>query len=116
MTLHRYTPLKPSRGTLWPTVVKEAIFARDQGCVGPRVGMPFPCSGPLDPDHVRASGALGKKSRSTLDNGVILCRFVHHRLKTDNARIWRPVLIAWIDRFDHAAHVDPCGPDCRVTA
>lgn len=58
--------------------------------------MPGDCAGPRDPDHVRASGAIGRKSRSTVDNGAMLCRYVHHRLKTDNGREWRPKLLDWI--------------------
>jgi hypothetical protein len=107
MTLWRRTPLAPSRGTTWPPKVRAAIHDRDQGCVGPRVGMPDPCIGGVQADHVRASGVVSRKSRSTLDNGVELCAG-HHQLKTLNGRTWRPVLIDWIDLHadPHAAHVD----------
>ena len=96
MTLRRYSTLRPSRGTTWPVSIQVQIRHRDVVCVGPRVGMPGPCYGSLEIDHVRASGGLGMKSRSTVDNGVLLCGY-HHRFKTDNGRTWRPKLIAWIE-------------------
>jgi hypothetical protein len=112
--LRRYAPIAASVGTGWPTPVRMAAYARDQGCLGPRVGMPGPCAGQVELDHIRASGAVGKKSRSTLDNAASLCG-THHRLKTNAGRTWRTPLIDWVDlRSDpHAAHVDPCGPTCR---
>ena len=99
MTLRRYAPLKPSTGTTWPPEVSEAIRVRDQGrCVGPLIGMAGECYGRPEKDHIRASGALGMKSRSTLDNGALLCSR-HHRQKTDHGREWRPSLIAYVDRM-----------------
>ncbi|MBA3584412.1 MAG: HNH endonuclease [Gemmatimonadetes bacterium] len=99
MTLRRYTPLRQSRGTVIPEDVRRELRERDQGrCVGPLVGMPGECSGSLDADHVRASGALGKKSPTTLDNLVLLCRFTHHRAKTEAGRVWRPKLLAYLAR------------------
>lgn len=89
--------LKPSRGTLWPPEVARAIHQRDGYCVGPRVGMPFPCEGPAEKDHIRAGG-MGIKSASTVSNGVLLCSNVHHPLKTRQGRVWRPVLIAYVER------------------
>lgn len=113
MTTWRRTPLKPSAGTTWPADVRAAIHERDRGCIGPRVGMPGECIGEVHPDHVRASGALSKKSRSTVDNGVEVCA-QHHSVKTLNGRTWRPVFIDWIDSHAdlHAAHVDPV-PGCE---
>jgi hypothetical protein len=77
-------------------------------CVGFLVGMPGPCFGALEIDHVRASGAVGMKSRSTVDNGVLVCSS-HHREKTENGRQWRPVLLDYIERAEnpHDRHVDP---------
>jgi hypothetical protein len=114
VTLRRRSDLKPSIGTQWPRDVRDAIYARDQGCVGPRLGMPGACVGEVYPDHVRASGGIGMKSESTVANGISVCA-QHHKLKTDNGRTWRPVFIEWIDAHadPHAAHVDPCGdPAC----
>lgn len=114
MTLRRYAPITPSKGTVWPTEVRMAAYIRDGGCVGPRVGMPGECSGSLELDHVRASGGIGMKSRSTLDNAAFLCG-VHHRAKTNAGRTWRPALLDYIARSEdpHAHHVDPCSPECH---
>ena len=94
--LRRYSPLRPSKGTQWPPEVVEAARRLHGLCMGPAVGMPGACEGSSEPDHIRASGALGKKSRSTLDNCAPLCS-VHHRLKTREGRSWRPKLIDKID-------------------
>ncbi len=111
MTLRRYAPMKPSAGTRWPDDVREAIEARDRVCVGMTLALPpYACSGGLELDHVRASGGVGMKSRSTLDNGVRLCGG-HHRYKTDHGREIRPLLIDYIDAAGHT-HVDPV-PGCH---
>jgi hypothetical protein len=68
--------------------------------------MPGECYGALEPDHVRASGGISMKSRSTLDNGAMLCSN-HHRLKTENGRTWRPILLDYIDGKSECGHVDP---------
>lgn len=114
MTLRRYSDLAPAKGTTWPPEVRRAALLRDGGCLGPRIGMPDPCYGAIELDHIRASGGIGMKSRSTLDNAASLCA-THHRIKTNAGRTWRPLLIEAIDRLEnpHAAHVDPCGPTCR---
>lgn len=97
--IRRYSPIKPSRGTTWPPAVRQAIHARDGSCVGPRVFtlLEERCSGSLEIDHVRASGGIGLKSRSTVDNGVLLCGRCH-RLKTENGKVWRPLLLAYLAR------------------
>jgi hypothetical protein len=95
--VRRRSPMKPSSGTTWPPEVRQAAWDRDHGCVGPRVGMPDVCLGSTELDHVRASGAMGMKSRSTLDNAATLCSR-HHDMKTRDGRRWRPVLLEWIDR------------------
>lgn len=79
-----------------PSRLRDKVLYRDAlRCVGPRIGMPGPCHFVLEVDHVRASGGLGMKSRTDLDNLVVLCRD-HHRLKTENGRTWRPKLIAYL--------------------
>lgn len=114
MSLRTYKPMKQSRGTVWPTDVRIAADLRDRGCLGPRVGMPDECFGDIELDHIRASGGIGMKSRSTLDNAASLCS-THHRIKTNAGRTWRPVLLDYIERVGdpHAAHVDPCSATCR---
>jgi len=97
--------MKPSRGTVIPASVRAEVYARDQGCVGPRVGMPGECQGAIELDHVRASHGMGMKSQTTRDNLVSLCSggataYGHHRLKTEHGRTWRPLLLQYIERRD----------------
>lgn len=93
--LRRYAPMKASRGTVIPQDVRAFVSNRDRICVGVVVGMPGECSGSFELDHVRASGGLGIKSRSTPDNLVRLCG-AHHRAKTEDGRRWRPVLLDYL--------------------
>ena len=85
------------RDSSWPPDVRHEIEVRDDHrCVGPRAGLPLLCSGwPLEIDHVRASGGMGMKSRSTADNGVLLCPG-HHLWKTTHGREARPDLLAYL--------------------
>lgn len=94
--MRRYAPIAKSRGTTWPPEVRTAAYSRDHGCLGPLVGMPGDCAGAVELDHIRASGAVGMKSRSTLDNAASLCG-AHHRMKTDYGKQWRPELIDFVD-------------------
>ena len=121
MTLRRYAPIRPSLGTRWPPEVRAEITRLDGGrCVCERAGFPpevvARCGGSLETDHVRASGAVGMKSRSTVDNGATLSAECH-RWKGLNGRIARPLLLDWIDRRSGSCtHVDPvwgCS-SCRV--
>jgi hypothetical protein len=59
--------------------------------------VPHECFGPLELDHVRASGGLGLRSRSTPDNLVLLCPSAHFA-KTLHGRECRPVLLTWIEQ------------------
>ena len=99
MTLRRYAPMKQSRGTVIPSEVRRAVVARDRICVGVISGFPGDHRGTLELDHVRASHAIGMKSRSELDNLVLLCAG-HHRWKTDNGREARPLLLAYLSSRD----------------
>jgi 5-methylcytosine-specific restriction endonuclease McrA len=96
---------KVKRDTDQERAEKNYVRARDNGCVAPRC-MTFRgefsdrlCQGPLDVDHVRASGGLGMKSPTHRTNMVVLCRH-HHRLKTDWGKTWRPLLIAYLERVE----------------
>ena len=98
MTIRRYTRLVAARG--WDPDERRvwtAVSARDRTCVGPRAGLPGPCFGQAEHDHVRASRTLGRKSRTTLDNVVLLCA-LHHRWKTEHGRQARPLLISYLGR------------------
>jgi 5-methylcytosine-specific restriction endonuclease McrA len=60
------------------------------------LGWPGEHTSALELDHVRASGGMGMKSRSTADNLVSLCGDCH-RMKTLNGRVARPALLAYIE-------------------
>ena len=106
---------------------KHYVRARDRGCVAARavaatgdlrllelgpegdlrllegdlrlLELGLACDGPLDVDHVRASGGLGMKSETHRRNMVLLCRH-HHRAKTEYGKTWRPLLLAYLDRVE----------------
>jgi hypothetical protein len=75
-----------------------AVYGRDISCIAGRIGMPGICGSqfgpqanpPLELDHVNGSG-LGKRGPSIPENLVLLCG-LHHRMKTEQARVWRPVI------------------------
>ena len=96
MTLRRYAPLKPSRGTVWPPEVKAHVRSHYAGCLGPLAGMKGECLGQIELDHVRASGGTGMKSKSVAVNAAQLCSW-HHRLRTEHGKEWRPRLITVIN-------------------
>ena len=96
MTLRRYAPLRPSAGTTIPLLVRHAVLERDGGCIGPRIGMPGDCAGSVQLDHVRASHGIGLKSETTAGNLASLCG-LHHQLKTEHGREWRPVILAYLE-------------------
>jgi hypothetical protein len=93
--VRRYAPLRQSIGTVIPLAVRREVLARDAGCVGPAVGMDLHCAGGIELDHVEASHGMGMKSRTTADNLVSLCG-LHHRIRTESGRIWRPKLLAYL--------------------
>lgn len=115
MTLRRYAPISPSRGTVIPADVRIAVRVRDRYCVCDRAGFPAEVQercrqNYTEPeiDHVRASGGIGMKSDTKLDNLVLLGAWCH-RWKTSNGRIARPLLLAYLERVTdpHDTHVDP---------
>jgi len=104
--------MKASRGTEWPPEVRSEVNRLDGGrCVCERAGFPpevvARCGGDIQLDHVRASGGISMKSRSTVDNGALLSAWCH-RWKTDNGKVARPLLLDWIaKRSGSCVHVDP---------
>ena len=113
VTLRRYAPMKPSKGTVIPPLLRIRVLERDRMCVGRLVGFPTTCAGPLELDHVRASHAMGRKSVTCECNLVATCSACH-RWKTLNGKKARPLLMDYLARFaygDHATHADPtdCG-------
>ena len=101
---------KAKRDTDQERAEKNYVRARDKGCVAARAvygdsrqtTASEVCDGPLDVDHVRASGGLSMKSPTHRTNMVVLCRH-HHRLKTDWGKTWRPLLIAYLERVEGPA-------------
>ena len=94
------------RDTAAASAEKAYVLTRDRECVAHRAskGIMGPdyvlvCAGPLQVDHVRASGALSKKSVTHRSNMVLLCAW-HHRLKTEYGRVWRPLLLAYLERVE----------------
>lgn len=75
-------------------LLEGAELERAGGCVG-RGRLPGECEGGLEQDHVRGSGGIGLKSRSTADNLVVLCGS-HHRYKTEHGHEARPILLAYL--------------------
>lgn len=94
--LRRYAPMKQSRGTVIPPFLRVIVLVRDDGCVGRRLGWPGPHTSPLELDHVRASGGMGMKSRTSEDNLVSLCGDCH-RWKTEHGREARPQLLEYLE-------------------
>lgn len=88
------TAIKRSAGTPIPVRLRIAVLARDQGCVGWQ-RFPGDCLGRLEIDHVRASGGLGMKSPTELENLVVLCG-IHHLWKTEHGKTARPLLLAYL--------------------
>lgn len=79
----------------------DQLWARDEGCVAPRLGIETPCGNAwgvgqvvIERDHIHPTG-VGMKGRAILSNLVLLCGF-HHRLKTEGGRTWRPLLDAYV--------------------
>jgi 5-methylcytosine-specific restriction endonuclease McrA len=103
--LKRKAP-KVKRDTDAERAEKNYVRARDRGCVAlfaEQAGHApvLTCAGPLDVDHVRASGGLGMKSPTHRTNMVVLCRH-HHRAKTEYGKVWRPLLLAYLERVEPA--------------
>lgn len=97
---------KQKRDTTSEAAEKAYVRARDAICVALRpeievwkLTSSVHCQGLLQVDHVRASGALSKKSVTHRSNMVLLCAW-HHRLKTEYGRVWRPLLLAYLERVE----------------
>ena len=86
------------------TSMRAYLKQRDKGCVAPLlvgygVSSMSDCQGSLQVDHVRASGGLGMKSPATRDNLLLLCAW-HHKAKTEYGKVWRPLLVAYLERVE----------------
>ena len=87
--------IKPRKDPVTPAM-RNYILCRDGGCVGRDYSS---CEGPIEIDHVRASGGLGLRSPSEKSNLVSLCRW-HHKAKTEYGKVWRPLLLAYLERVE----------------
>jgi hypothetical protein len=93
--------------------VAQSVLKRDNGCVGPRIGMLGRCGTQfgvsdrfnIELDHVNTSG-LGKRGPSTPENLVSLCG-LHHRVKTEQSRVWRARLNDYLDEFYEGEKQNP---------
>lgn len=104
MTLRRMAPMKSTGGTGFPADVKAHVREHQRECMGALVGMPGPCMGQVENDHVRASGGISMKSDSIATNCARMCSW-HHSIKTREGRRYRPLLIAKIAQL-HAECAD----------
>lgn len=129
--MRRRSSLKASSGTVWPVEVREHVRVHQAGCIGPIAGMPGHCDGETQLDHVRASHAVGMKSKSIATNAARVCNW-HHDMKTRQGKLWRPRLLSIMralirncDRCEQewareygldCGHVEPVHgcPDCRA--
>jgi hypothetical protein len=87
------SPMRHSAGTVIPLAVRRLVEERDQECVIARF-WPHVCGGRPELDHV-LNGGLGRKGPSTPGN-LIRCCSVGHQWKTENSRIARPKLLAYL--------------------
>jgi hypothetical protein len=100
--MRRYSPMKASKGTVIPPAMRLRVLYRDKGCVG--FGrFPVECAGPLECDHVRASGGMGMKS-VTCDCNLVALFGSCHRWKTANGKVARPLLLDYLATFDYVPH------------
>lgn len=109
----RRVGLKRSRPKPWrraeddkvPPAVAAYVAARDRVCVMSTLDLSHQChdqfgnviapdSYHYELDHVD-NGGTGNRGPSTKDNLVRLCPY-GHRIKTENARLWRPALRAYV--------------------
>jgi hypothetical protein len=105
----RRSPPRVKRDTPQEAAEKAYVRQRDRGCVAHRaltlagmteIAAMSVCFGPIDVDHVRASGGLGMKSPTHRTNLASLCRH-HHDAKTQFGKTWRPLLLEYL------AYVEP---------
>lgn len=75
--------------------VYAAVHKRDNGCIGPRIGMERECFGRVEIDHLM-NGGVGRRGPSVPSNLSVLCG-QHHYTKTVEARKWRPIIRAYIE-------------------
>jgi 5-methylcytosine-specific restriction endonuclease McrA len=89
------------RDPVTPEMYEHIRERDDYGCLGPSVGMPGPCDGRVELDHI-LNGGLSYRGPSVATNLASLCRSCHNRKDSDLQR-WRPLLVAFVARREGAA-------------
>lgn len=129
MTLTRRTPMRrtPMRRTAQRDPVSPAlrlaIFARDGGCIAPRLGgTAADCWGRLQIEHVKRELRASKRAESIAACLVTLCDGhtepgrragrQWNTAKVNRARVREYLRTVEDPENPHLAHVDPCGPTC----
>lgn len=79
----------------------DYLWQRDGSCAMRLLDATHVCNGPSEIDHILNSGK-GKRGPSTRRNTVRLCSLAH-RLKTEHARTYRPLLTAYLERVEPKA-------------
>lgn len=102
---------------------RQRVFERDGfQCVAPRVGgTSMDCFGELRLEHVKSELRMGKRAPSDMAHLVTLCEG-HTEPGMRGGYVWctdrrnREAMREYLRTVGnpHEAHVDPCGPDCRV--
>ena len=82
-----------------PDDVRAHVIERDGGCLGPRIGMPNPCNGAVQLDHIITDG-FGIKCPPKPRLLASLCGLEHHPRKTNEARKWRPKLLKLVGELE----------------
>jgi hypothetical protein len=88
-----------------PPDIRAHVKARDydpetgRSCLGPRIGMPNPCRGADQIDHILTYGK-GVKCKPLPGLLASLCGLEHHPLKTNRASTWRPLLLGKVAELE----------------
>ncbi len=86
------------RDPVTPEMYEHVRLRDDYGCLGPSVGMPGPCDGWVELDHI-LNGGTSYRGKSIPTNLASLCT-LHHRMKTEAAGTWRPLLVDLVARLE----------------
>ena len=120
----RRTPLRRTAFQRDPVTPEVRLFvlARDGGCVAPRLGGSFmDCWGRNRIEHVKDAPRMGRRAPSDPAHLLTLCQG-HTEDGTKGGYCWatdkqnRIAMREYLRTVanPHDAHVDPCGPTCRV--
>lgn len=106
--------------------LRETVFRRDGGCVLAKLEPGHECRDVwgarhlptelwrLTLEHVKDELRMGVRAPSDEAHMVALCGYANNRPPTKKQRALMRIYLASLPANVHEAHVDPCGPDCRV--